>query len=137
MVIGSPHFFQPGSHVRKGCYTTRSLGDVPTITMGLLTTYPLRPGKWELTYSLPVGGTFQWMIFRDPFGGDMLYIYIWVFPKIMGKPPNHPLKNRLFHQKTFTIHFGGNFSPYFWFNIHIYRSLLLSNILKQQVPCRF
>ena len=24
--------------------------------------------------------------------------YIWVFPKIMGKPPNHPLKNRVFHE---------------------------------------
>jgi len=27
---------------------------------------------------------------------SLYYIYIWVFPKIM-VPPNHPLKNRVFH----------------------------------------
>ncbi len=30
---------------------------------------------------------------------------IWVFPKIMGKPPNHPFVHRVFHE-IFTIHFG-------------------------------
>ena len=35
---------------------------------------------------------------------------IWVFPKIM-VPPNHPLKNRVFHY--FHHPFLG-FSPYFW-----------------------
>ncbi len=41
---------------------------------------------------------------------------IWVIWVNMGKPPNHPLKNRVFHY--FHHPFWG-FSPYFWFNIHM------------------
>ena len=34
--------------------------------------------------------------------------FIWVFPKIM-VPPNHPLKNRVFHYKPSILGY-----PYFW-----------------------
>ena len=40
----------------------------------------------------------------------------WVFPKIMGKPLNHPLKKRVFHY--FHHPFWG-FSPYFWKHPHV------------------
>ena len=33
-------------------------------------------------------------------------VCIWMFPKIMGKPPNHPLKNRDFHEINHPF-FGG------------------------------
>ena len=41
---------------------------------------------------------------------------IWVFPKIMGKPPKSSLL--IGFSIIFTIHFGG-FSPYFWVDTHI------------------
>ncbi len=46
-----------------------------------------------------------------------MFQHIWVFPKIM-VPPNHPLKNRVFHY--FHHPFWGVKSLYFWFNIHMW-----------------
>ena len=46
----------------------------------------------------------------------LLVILIWVFPRIM-VPPNHPLKNRVFHE---IIHPFRGFSPYFWFPFMCY-----------------
>ena len=45
------------------------------------------------------------------------YLPTWVFPKIR-VPPNHPLKNRVFHEINHP--FWGVYHPYFWFNTHIY-----------------
>ena len=45
-----------------------------------------------------------------------------MFPKI-GVPPNHPLKNRVFHEIN---HPFWGFSPYFWFNTHIGDEILPS-----------
>ena len=42
---------------------------------------------------------------------------IWVFPKIMGKPPNHPFVHRVFHEIYNPFWW---FSPYFW--KHPYRN---------------
>ena len=50
----------------------------------------------------------------------MVYVGIWVFPKIM-VPPNHPFVHRVFHY--FHHPFWGVKYPYFWFNTHISRVL--------------
>ena len=34
-------------------------------------------------------------------------------------PPNHPFVLKGFFHEIFPIHFGGWFSPYFWFNTHM------------------
>ena len=43
--------------------------------------------------------------------------YIWMFPKIVGFPPKHPLKNRGF--PIFFNHPFWGFYPYFWISTHI------------------
>ena len=40
----------------------------------------------------------------------------WMFPIIVGSPPNHPLKNRVFH---YFHHLFWVFSPYFWKHPHV------------------
>ena len=47
-----------------------------------------------------------------------IWIYLYgCFQRIMGKPPNHPFVHRVFH---YFHHPFWRFSPYFWFNTHIY-----------------
>ena len=56
---------------------------------------------------------------KQPYFWVDTHVYImniWLFPKIMGKPPNHPFVHRVFHY--FHHPFWG-FYPYFWFNTHI------------------
>ncbi len=53
---------------------------------------------------------------------SMLYsCCIWVFPKIGGKNPNHPIL--IGFSIIFTIHFGGLKSPYFWWKHPQYQSV--------------
>ena len=52
-----------------------------------------------------------WNITRINKRWTLKSLSIWVFPKIMVFPPNHPLKNRVFHH--FHHPFWGK-HPYFW-----------------------
>ena len=50
-------------------------------------------------------------LFRVYVGDDISYPVIWVFPKIMGKPPKPSILIGFFMKET--IHFGGFTTPIF------------------------
>ena len=52
--------------------------------------------------------------------------HIWVFPKIGGFfPPNHPLKNRVFH---YFYHPFWGFFPYFWKRPHLHACVFFCHV---------
>ena len=59
---------------------------------------------------------------------------IWVFPKIWGKAPNHPMFNRVFHY--FHHPFWGVNTPIFGKLLNLYQIHLNSSLLNNQ-PQRF
>ena len=87
---------------------------------------------WKLVFLWVIGSSFRVRLSIYPastsnlgfdYQGDVchqcgkLYFSIWVFPKIMGKPPNHSFAHRVFHD--FHHPFWGKYHPYFWVDTHI------------------
>ena len=136
-------WIDPGSHQRLGQWSKKSPDSSPTIL-----SYKMKSETWS---SPPIGGNkITQMILSIEIPSRSLTVRPWslygCWTKIMGNPPNYPLKNRVFHKygcknpqiihlfigfwtTIFTIHFGG-FSPIFG-NTH---TLWWTNIAGWNIP---